>query len=821
MGRLLQYKGEPLQVFVLQLIDNANVALLSSVFTKYLPLTPSPVAILNYAFTATVADEDSIILKAFQTMLKQHDIRLMMYLLRMYHALGDTAMAVPTESVDILDYQRRLEVVIADLFSCNVFDTPKFMIALLTAREDESYENEMISVIQSSSSLVNYCLANELKVIFDKPQVNRLIGLLFYHYQQEANMMVWVNDKQFDLSVNYSIFMWSMYPWYWKEMSTGYGPNYTLSYITRYTHCLRANPAVTLALEGLSKVMLLWLIMTISVKEYGKTFALDYSRDFVKTSASSVVDDDVWNRQQTMLTSFTNYEIGLLVMAIADICYEVGCIVYEDTRSHSNIGPVCNRALLQRLLQSTVSHFSFGWNRMDLKCFIGFILWIFIRFAGSTEYFSVARVILTLISIPMSFGLLRYLSVYRPLGELIILIHGMMTEVINFVLIYTISVLGFGIVFYALFYSVDAYSNIGYSFLTLFGNTLGNFDTTVFATNSEVVNGLGIALLVIFVIFTAIVLMNLLIAQMSNSYQEIKQRAQQEWSFTFAKVMQEYILLQERNAFCILPPPLNIITISIWSIEGIIKYGMGYICGCTNRISWYATVSNCIVNYFAGTIFRLIHYTLNVADITKTVIFPRLFPTKEEPGTSVAWFQTMLFAVIYYISVVVLLIADILFVPLGVLLYESINFHNLRQRKVQKMCCVETIEEQQYASLANAQSQPSSAPVDEEACSIFTAYDIERILRPLRPYVRPLLSDDLFKLETNLSFECDRVHKAVTGIQAIQRVSINNETMQETRLSEIQSSISEVQLRLSSLENRFDKIESLLLNAIALMKPSK
>jgi len=152
-----------------------------------------------------------------------------------------------------------------------------------------------------------------------------------------------------------------------------------------------------------------------------------------------------------------------------------------------------------------------------LICSLGCILWFIVRVLVSSEYFSVARVILSLVSIPLSFGLLRYVSIYKPLGELVLLIRAMAGELINFFIIYVISILGFGITFYGLFYNLnDSYSTAGYTFLTLLQNTLVNFDFTAFQTSSDVVNILGICLLVVFLVFTAVILMNLLIAQMSR-----------------------------------------------------------------------------------------------------------------------------------------------------------------------------------------------------------------------------------------------------------------------------------------------------------------
>ena len=100
---------------------------------------------------------------------------------------------------------------------------------------------------------------------------------------------------------------------------------------------------------------------------------------------------------------------------------------------------------------------------------------------------------------------------------MVILIKGMTIVIINVVMIYFICVVGFGITFYSLFYSVsNEYSSPGMMVLTFLEETLLNFNFQAFVTNNDSVNILGILLMVIFLVFTAIVLMNLLIAQMSS-----------------------------------------------------------------------------------------------------------------------------------------------------------------------------------------------------------------------------------------------------------------------------------------------------------------
>lgn len=62
---------------------------------------------------------------------------------------------------------------------------------------------------------------------------------------------------------------------------------------------------------------------------------------------------------------------------------------------------------------------------------------------------------------------------------------------------------------------------------------------------------------------SAILLINLLIARMSTTYQRINDKALQEWSFVYATTVQNFILINEKSPLSILPAPLNMITTAL------------------------------------------------------------------------------------------------------------------------------------------------------------------------------------------------------------------------------------------------------------------
>jgi hypothetical protein len=78
---------------------------------------------------------------------------------------------------------------------------------------------------------------------------------------------------------------------------------------------------------------------------------------------------------------------------------------------------------------------------------------------------------LSLSAIPLSLGLLQSLSIYKKIGELLIMIKAMSYDILSFLVVYLVCSVGFSISFNALFYRGTI--AIGYSMLTLFSATLG------------------------------------------------------------------------------------------------------------------------------------------------------------------------------------------------------------------------------------------------------------------------------------------------------------------------------------------------------------
>ena len=161
----------------------------------------------------------------------------------------------------------------------------------------------------------------------------------------------------------------------------------------------------------------------------------------------------------------------------------------------------------------------------------------------------------------------------------------MMTELVQFSLVLLLVMLGFAASFSALYDTdtvlvqqldpscdvrdhpvVMAFGEIGDSLLTIFVAMLGEFDFSVFYERYENGDGLdcggvmhieaGVALMVIYLVIMAVMLLNLLIAVLSTAHAEVQQNASKEFQLARAKII---IQSGEDVLNDVLPPPFNLL----------------------------------------------------------------------------------------------------------------------------------------------------------------------------------------------------------------------------------------------------------------------
>ena len=157
-------------------------------------------------------------------------------------------------------------------------------------------------------------------------------------------------------------------------------------------------------LEGMSKALYLALVAYVSYSDCG-------------AEAECVLSSEL-----------NKYEIGLVVMVVTGCLFELGEVVARS---------------------GVKTHMSDVWNALDVVSNSLVLSWLICRPYPSQH--NVARGFLALSAVPMSIGLLRFLSTFQYLGQLVIIIFAMSQDLGAFLFVFLMSILGFGIAFHSLF----------------------------------------------------------------------------------------------------------------------------------------------------------------------------------------------------------------------------------------------------------------------------------------------------------------------------------------------------------------------------------
>lgn len=240
-------------------------------------------------------------------------------------------------------------------------------------------------------------------------------------------------------------------------------------------------------LGGASKLLQLTFLFVVSVQVYGE---------------HELVCAPIWCGGP-----HSRYEVVLLVLMCSGILYEFGQIQERGIKDYG--------------LDL--------WNSLDICVHLLLLLWAILLPLPS--YFQFCRIALAVASIPLSISLLQYIVDVQELGIFVIMFFAMLKDLAKFIFIYFVFLIGFGMALYSIFHGADGFTTKGGALLTLFDATLGNYDFTEFGVHPDL-SGVGVAILILFVTLNAILLLNMLIATMSNTHATIAETALEEWSFT-------------------------------------------------------------------------------------------------------------------------------------------------------------------------------------------------------------------------------------------------------------------------------------------------
>ena len=112
----------------------------------------------------------------------------------------------------------------------------------------------------------------------------------------------------------------------------------------------------------------------------------------------------------------------------------------------------------------------------------------------------------------------------------------MMVDIIQFMSILSLFVIGFSQSFFTLLYNIEEFKNPAESFISTFDIILGGLEFNSLVENSEY----KITVLYIYrvyIIVSVIILLNMLIAILESSYNKIIERANKEWHLERSKLI--------------------------------------------------------------------------------------------------------------------------------------------------------------------------------------------------------------------------------------------------------------------------------------------
>ncbi|XP_011809622.1 PREDICTED: transient receptor potential cation channel subfamily M member 2 [Colobus angolensis palliatus] len=233
------------------------------------------------------------------------------------------------------------------------------------------------------------------------------------------------------------------------------------------------------------------------------------------------------------------------------------------------------------LMKKAALYFSDFWNKLDVGAILLFVAGLTCRLIPATLY--PGRVILSLDFILFCLRLMHIFTVSKTLGPKIIIVKRMMKDVFFFLFLLAVWVVSFGVAKQAILIHNERRVDwlfrgaVYHSYLTIFGQIPGYIDGVNFNPEHCSPNGtdpykpkcpesdvtqqrpafpewLTVLLLCLYLLFTNILLLNLLIAMFNYTFQQVQEHTDQIWKF------QRHDLIEEYHSRPAAPPPFILLS---------------------------------------------------------------------------------------------------------------------------------------------------------------------------------------------------------------------------------------------------------------------
>lgn len=481
-----------------------------------LPKSKSPNRLMNI-----IKDEMIAHLKGFHGY--EADLQLVGALCNIAAALAASAETHPIEARDLLELQEKFELALCEVMNSVSMDVPENVTRVLRRIGDDKHRTPEIvaKALTFVSGPLHNCLRYGLTKILATGQILTFVNTIFYGSLK--------SNRESTIKNMSDLF----------QLRAG---------CSTYRYC----PVVMFMFEGISKLIFVVIVSVVCI------------------AMSSEKDDD---HCEVGFASTLGVKCGhlpywknsLLIMLLTSFIYEVGEVINKINRTEkysSDDAFTRYISLVGTSITKASEHFSDRWNLLDILTIFFISIWALYEwiYEVPASHDQSAQAWLSMSAISISLGLLRFQSMSKSTGQLVIMVFEMINDLQGFLLVFLTCILGFGIAFHSLFPRLDAFNSWHSTSLTLFDAALGNHDFNQFSSDGTDHQSIGIILMMVYTILVMIVLLNLIIARMSATHEKIDESALEVWARMQAINTEDFVLLYERNCMCMLPPPLNILS---------------------------------------------------------------------------------------------------------------------------------------------------------------------------------------------------------------------------------------------------------------------